>query len=336
MEPVFDDWLASALAFGQITLANGSPLPASKAEKFHWTCLPGPTLVAGRSAQGHERQNHRHSERPAVAPVCCRRAGRRLRGRSWCRSSRRKTFAGKLGVTIGAPAPVKDIPEEESAETKALAAVTGEVRLLRERPTRRRQTGMREFRSPPSPTARNRPRKCSPPSWRANPEPAKVDVHNHIAAPDPTPVEIRNEIHEREQAAPIVNVEVEAVMPAQEAPQVEVHRRGRHARRNPHSHRQPARARDNYRNHPRHPGQHQDQQTDGEGRKNEVRRLRIKCEIEQLAAARERIAKIRDDEERVVKGLSPHGDGAAEVVDALSEVGAVLLAAIGKLDKARK
>ncbi len=69
---------------------------------------------------------------------------------------------------------------------------------------------------------------------------------------------------------------------------------------------------------------------------NEVRRLRIKCEIEQLAAARERIAEIRDDEERVVKGLSPHGDGAAEVVDALSEVGAVLLVAIGKLDKARK
>ena len=43
-----------------------------------------------------------------------------------------------------------------------------------------------------------------------------------------------------------------------------------------------------------------------------------------------------DDEERVVKGLSPHGDGAAEVVDTLSEVGAALLVAIGKLDKARK
>ena len=45
---------------------------------------------------------------------------------------------------------------------------------------------------------------------------------------------------------------------------------------------------------------------------------------------------IRDDEERVVKVLSPHGDGAAEVVDTLSEVGAALLVAIGKLDKARK
>ena len=69
---------------------------------------------------------------------------------------------------------------------------------------------------------------------------------------------------------------------------------------------------------------------------NEVRRLRIKCEIAQLADVRERIAKIRDDEERVIKGLSPHGDGSAEVVDALSEIGCILLVAIGKLDKARK
>jgi hypothetical protein len=69
---------------------------------------------------------------------------------------------------------------------------------------------------------------------------------------------------------------------------------------------------------------------------NEVRRLRIKCEIDQLAAMRERIAKIRDDEERVVKGLSPHGEGCTEALDALSEVGCVLLVAIGKLDKARK
>lgn len=68
---------------------------------------------------------------------------------------------------------------------------------------------------------------------------------------------------------------------------------------------------------------------------NEVRRLRVKCEIEQLAHMRERIAKIRDEEERVIKGLSPHGEGSTEAVDALSEVGFVLLAAIGKLDKVR-
>ena len=68
---------------------------------------------------------------------------------------------------------------------------------------------------------------------------------------------------------------------------------------------------------------------------NEVRRLRVKCEIEQLAHMRERIAKIRDDEERVIKGLSPHGEGSTEAVDTLTEVGFALLAVIGKLDKVR-
>ena len=47
---------------------------------------------------------------------------------------RAQDLAGKLGVTISAPAPVKRTSrKKESAETKALAAVTGEVRSLRER-----------------------------------------------------------------------------------------------------------------------------------------------------------------------------------------------------------
>ena len=33
-EPVFKEWIKSALAFGQITLANGSPLPLERLEKF--------------------------------------------------------------------------------------------------------------------------------------------------------------------------------------------------------------------------------------------------------------------------------------------------------------
>ena len=35
---------------------------------------------------------------------------------------------------------------------------------------------------------------------------------------------------------------------------------------------------------------------------NEVRRLRIKCEMEQLATLRERVHKIRDDEDRAIAG----------------------------------
>lgn len=34
LEPVYTDWIASALAFGQVTLANGSPLPLEKSAKF--------------------------------------------------------------------------------------------------------------------------------------------------------------------------------------------------------------------------------------------------------------------------------------------------------------
>lgn len=34
LEPVFDEWLTNALAFGQITLENGSALPLSKRDKF--------------------------------------------------------------------------------------------------------------------------------------------------------------------------------------------------------------------------------------------------------------------------------------------------------------
>lgn len=69
---------------------------------------------------------------------------------------------------------------------------------------------------------------------------------------------------------------------------------------------------------------------------NEVRRLRIKCEIDQLAAVRERLHKIRDDEDRVLQGLSPNCDGSAEASDLLSEVGFILMVALDRLQKAKK
>lgn len=34
LEPIYAEWIGSALAFGQITLANGSPLPLTKRDKF--------------------------------------------------------------------------------------------------------------------------------------------------------------------------------------------------------------------------------------------------------------------------------------------------------------
>lgn len=69
---------------------------------------------------------------------------------------------------------------------------------------------------------------------------------------------------------------------------------------------------------------------------NTFRQVRLKFEIDQLSALRQRIHKLRDDEDRAIAGLSPHGPGDQRVADTLSEVHAVLLVAIGKLDNARK
>ena len=66
---------------------------------------------------------------------------------------------------------------------------------------------------------------------------------------------------------------------------------------------------------------------------NEVRRLRIKCAMEALAELREKIHKIRDDEDRsIASGI----DGSQDASDLLSEAGMILLVAIGQLDKAKK
>ena len=69
---------------------------------------------------------------------------------------------------------------------------------------------------------------------------------------------------------------------------------------------------------------------------NELRRIRIKCEIDLLSQVRQRIHKIRDDEDRAIAGDPNHGYGDQEVTDCLSEVGHILLVAIGRLQKARK
>jgi len=66
---------------------------------------------------------------------------------------------------------------------------------------------------------------------------------------------------------------------------------------------------------------------------NEVRRLRIKCEMEQLATLRERVHKIRDDEDRAIAGGV---GGSQDASDTLSEVGNIMLVAIGQLDRAKR
>ena len=67
----------------------------------------------------------------------------------------------------------------------------------------------------------------------------------------------------------------------------------------------------------------------------EVRRLRIKCEIEQLAAIRERIHRIRDDEDRAIAAGMP-GAGSQGATDLLSEAGLILLVVMDKLRRAKQ
>lgn len=69
---------------------------------------------------------------------------------------------------------------------------------------------------------------------------------------------------------------------------------------------------------------------------NEVRRARIQCDIDIMAALRERIDKIRDDEER---GLSDarFGTGASEAaIDFLSEASHCCLVVIDRLQRAKQ
>lgn len=69
---------------------------------------------------------------------------------------------------------------------------------------------------------------------------------------------------------------------------------------------------------------------------NEVRRARIHCEIDLLTSVRDRIARIRDDEDKSLSGDPKYGSGDSEASDTLSEVNHILLLVIGKLDRIKK
>ena len=65
---------------------------------------------------------------------------------------------------------------------------------------------------------------------------------------------------------------------------------------------------------------------------NEFRRLRIKCAMESLAELREKIHKIRDDEDRAIAGGV---GGSQDASDTLSEVGNIMLVVLGLLGRAK-
>lgn len=69
---------------------------------------------------------------------------------------------------------------------------------------------------------------------------------------------------------------------------------------------------------------------------NEVRRARIKCDIDLLSCIRERIDKIRDDEDRALRGDPLHGFGNAAACVFLSEASQALMIVIDRMQRAKQ
>ena len=69
---------------------------------------------------------------------------------------------------------------------------------------------------------------------------------------------------------------------------------------------------------------------------NEDRRARIKCDVDILSHARERIDKIREDEDRAICGQPSHGYGNQAASDFLSEASQALLIVIDRLQRAKQ
>ena len=203
LEPVFRDWLPSALAFGQVALANGSTLPLEKSDKFashtwqarRWQWVdPLKDMEASVTAI----QNGLKAPQDVAAEL----------GVDYedvlVKIKQAQDLAGKIGVKLGKPDPTAEPkPAEPDPALKALADTV-------------RSLDARLAAAPPAPQ----------PHITVNQAPVTVntpDVRNAITvqpAAAPT-VEVTNEIT---TPTPVVNVEsrVEAVMPAQEAPVVNV------------------------------------------------------------------------------------------------------------------
>jgi hypothetical protein len=69
---------------------------------------------------------------------------------------------------------------------------------------------------------------------------------------------------------------------------------------------------------------------------NEARRALLWSEIELLTSLRDRVKRIRDDEDHARRGSPRHGHGSEAAADLLSEASLVLLIVINKLEKARQ
>jgi lambda family phage portal protein len=208
LEPVYQDWIKSALAFGQITLANGSPLPIEKADKFtahtwqarRWQWVDP---LKDMNASVLAIQNGLKAPQDVAAEL----------GVDYedvlVKIKQAQDLAAKIGVVLGKPAepaPAPAEPDEDDAP-KAVKQLQEQVRSLETRlaqpaaaPSITINQGAVEFKAGDTHVA----------------APA-VQIDNHLPAPSVT-IENRQDA----QAAPTVEVHVEAIMPEQPAAVVDV------------------------------------------------------------------------------------------------------------------
>ena len=216
LEPVYTEWLRSALAFGQARLDNGTPLPTEKADKF----------------MAHEWQGRRW---PWVDPLKDIEAAR-LEVRSGLASP--QMIAARSGVDI------EDVLDgiaqfEESIKRRQLTIVTyaegvNAAPLADTEPTSGRDAAVQPDPDPVRDLAALAMARMAEPA--AVPPAPTFIMHNHPAENNITVAAARNEIIVPAQPAPEVRVEVaaphvtveatevrvEAIMPEQPAPVVEV------------------------------------------------------------------------------------------------------------------
>lgn len=115
LEPVYQDWIKSALAFGQVVLANGSPLPIEKADKFashtwqarRWQWVDP---LKDMNASVLAIQNGLKAPQDVAAEL----------GVDYedvlVKIKQAQDLAAKIGVTLGTPAPAAAAPAEPDAD----------------------------------------------------------------------------------------------------------------------------------------------------------------------------------------------------------------------------
>ena len=213
-EPIYANWIDSALLSGAILLPNGSALPAAKRSKF------AAHEFTGRRWQWVDplkdvEASVKAIENGLASPYSIA-AQQGLDAEDVLDDIARFQAAAKAkGVTLGAPqapAPEPKNPQEDDPAVKAAKLVADATKYAADRSLESARG------APPAQTHIHLP---PPPAVNVSTHPEiKADIHVPPAAAPI--VEIRNEITTPEQAAPTVEVHVEARMPEQAAPVVEV------------------------------------------------------------------------------------------------------------------